>query len=175
MPKPVDAVDAAFLSEIEGIEADIKARPDPRQTRLAHLRASRESYLQGAAAIETAPGTTAAAFDEVAPRQRRFFENPVDALAREIEALSAASYSVVRSGRQPSPERLRALSAAHEFLQGKTIPTRTSLILEHLESRGITISGEVPVNNLSAMLSNDDRFQANGRSGWTLVKKEAAA
>lgn len=48
-------------------------------------------------------------------------------------------------------------------------PTPTSEILEQLTRRGLVVPGKRQLNNLSAMLSYSGRFQAHGRSGWTLI------
>jgi len=60
------------------------------------------------------------------------------------------------------------MDATIEFLKGKIEPTPTRDIMAHLESRGISVSGDVPQNNLSAMLSNTPEVVSHGRSGWTL-------
>lgn len=61
-------------------------------------------------------------------------------------------------------------AAAEEFLRGKTVATTTREILEALNSKGITVPGESPMNNLSAHLSRDSRFLSWGREGWTLAE-----
>jgi len=70
----------------------------------------------------------------------------------------------------------QALAVALEMVSvssGLPIPTRD--IHDRLLSENIILSGKDPKSNLSAILSDDDRFKANGRSGWTLVSAEAEA
>ena len=75
-------------------------------------------------------------------------------------------------GRKPSPEREQAVELAKTLLNGKTVPTTTRDILTYIQSEGHSVPGEVPVNNLSAMLSNSNDFVSHGRSGWTLAEVE---
>jgi hypothetical protein len=72
------------------------------------------------------------------------------------------------TGRKMSPERAKALEVAKLFLANRSGPTPTRDIYDHLLSLGLSIPGEVPVNNLSAMLSNSDEFFSHGRSGWSI-------
>ncbi|TIO72180.1 MAG: hypothetical protein E5X74_33045 [Mesorhizobium sp.] len=71
--------------------------------------------------------------------------------------------------RAPSENRARALELARLFLRNRSGPTPTRDIYDHIVSNGGEIGGKDPVNNLSAMLSNSDDFQSNGRAGWTLA------
>ena len=66
------------------------------------------------------------------------------------------------------------LDCAGEFIVGRAYPTPTIDIFDHVRSR-MHIPGNSPKNNLSAMLSNSTRFQANGRAGWTLSVDEQEA
>ena len=66
------------------------------------------------------------------------------------------------------------LDAASEFIIGRSHPTPTIDIFDYVSSR-MEIPGANPKNNLSAMLSNSPRFQANGRAGWTLSVDEQEA
>lgn len=76
--------------------------------------------------------------------------------------------------RTPSESRQKALDLAQEFLMGRTAPTPTREILEHIIENGGEIGGREPVSNLSAMLSNSDLFQSHGRVGWTLIQEGIA-
>lgn len=76
--------------------------------------------------------------------------------------------------RQASPERTRAIETARLYVTNRAGPVPTADIYEHLTGLGITIRGENPVNNLSAMLSNSGAFKANGRAGWTLRQPDDA-
>ena len=66
------------------------------------------------------------------------------------------------------------LDAAREFIAGRQNPTPTVDIFDYVRSR-MEIPGNNPKNNLSAMLSNSPRFDANGRAGWTLSVDEQEA
>ena len=46
------------------------------------------------------------------------------------------------------------------------MPT-TAEVYEHLIQLGITIGGQSPQGNLSAMLYKDGRLTSHGRAGWT--------
>jgi hypothetical protein len=139
----MSAVVHALDTEIAQIEADIAQNPDPRVKRLDHLRAVRQHYMDG---------STMAAMKPVP-----WFERPGEGLV------------IRQTGRRPSPERIRILNAAHEYLQTAPDPVKTSILLAHIEGLGIKVPGEVPANNLSAMLSNDPRFSSyGGRRGWWL-------
>ena len=74
--------------------------------------------------------------------------------------------------RAPSENRAKALELARLFLRNRVGPTPTRDIYEHIVDHGGEISGKDPVNNLSAMLSNSDEFQSNGRAGWTLAPED---
>lgn len=77
---------------------------------------------------------------------------------------------VTQINRPESATTAALKAAAEEFLRGKTVATTTREILEALISRGITVPGESPMNNLSAHLSRDSRFLSWGREGWTLAE-----
>ncbi len=73
-----------------------------------------------------------------------------------------------------NPVNQAILDCAGEFIAGRAYPTPTIDIFDHVRSR-MDIPGTNPKNNLSAMLSNSTRFQANGRAGWTLSVDEQEA
>lgn len=134
---------AALQTEIDDLEASLRASPDPRLVKLQELRRVQALY-SGAA---SAPAS-AAKSDPTEPRQGR-------------------------SGRQPSPERVAAIAAAREFLVGKTDPVKTVDLLNHIFELGIMVNGNAPVSNLSAMLYHSPEFQSFGRRGWTLKSSAA--
>jgi len=72
-----------------------------------------------------------------------------------------------------SAERQRILLDAAQYIRGRSHPTPTSEIFEHLTIL-YEIPGKQPKNNLSAMLSNSETFKAHGRSGWTLVPEQGS-
>ena len=135
----------ALRAEIAQLEAALEA--DVRYRRLRELRRVLDLYP--------------------APQPPQAFA-PVDRQA--IEALANWAHSGTNRAitRRASPERAKALDVAKLFLTNRSGPTPTREIYEHLVSLGISVPGEVPVNNLSAMLSNSSEFFSHGRSGWTL-------
>lgn len=50
-------------------------------------------------------------------------------------------------------------------------PMKTPILLERLEARGIEFHAKDKLGNLSAILSRDDRFVSDRRSGWSLTQK----
>ncbi|MGE0281437.1 MAG: hypothetical protein AB7P20_12610, partial [Rhizobiaceae bacterium] len=129
---------AALQTEIDDLEASLRASPDPRLVKLQELRRIEALYQTGASPSAPSPKP------------------------------SAPDARGGRSGRQPSPERMMALAKAKEFLEGATSPVRTVDILNHLFEDGIMVGGNSPVSNLSAMLYHSPDFQSHGRKGWTL-------
>jgi hypothetical protein len=71
--------------------------------------------------------------------------------------------------RSISNARAKALELAELLLRNRVGPTPTRQIYEHIVLNGGDIGGRDPVSNLSAMLSNSERFVSNGRAGWTLA------
>lgn len=77
--------------------------------------------------------------------------------------------------RAPSEGRAKAIELARLYLKNRSGPTPTRDIFDHIINNGAEIGGKDPVNNLSAMLSNSDEFQSNGRAGWTLAPENGQA
>lgn len=77
--------------------------------------------------------------------------------------------------RVPSEGRAKAIELARLYLRNRVGPTPTRDIYDHVVDNGAEIGGKDPVNNLSAMLSNSDEFQSNGRAGWTLAPENGQA
>jgi hypothetical protein len=78
---------------------------------------------------------------------------------------------VQRRGRGETEATKAVRAAAYAFVarpEHMDSPVSTRKIMEHLEAHGIEVSGANKLTSLSALLSRDERFQANGRSGWTL-------
>jgi hypothetical protein len=61
------------------------------------------------------------------------------------------------------------LDEVARLLKNRPLPTPTAEILRELNEKGITVPGDNPQNNLSAMLSYSEFFKSHGRHGWTLV------
>ncbi len=129
---------SALQTEIDDLEASLRASPDPRLVKLQELRRVRALYDGGASA-------------------------PV--LAAKSDTQDAKQG---RSGRQPSPERLKAIEHARKYLSGCVGPVKTITILNRLQEEGVIVGGSSPVSNLSAMLHHSPAFQSHGRRGWTL-------
>lgn len=83
-------------------------------------------------------------------------------------AVTAASEAPRVVRRRVSPEREKITDAAKDYLRERSEPVPTREIYEYLQMLGIDVPGEVPQNNLSAMLSNSSEFLSQGRSGWLL-------
>lgn len=84
-------------------------------------------------------------------------------------SVSAAARTPSRGGNRRSPERVRIVEAARLHILNRMGPVPTREILSHLNDIGIVVTGNPPLNNLSAMLSNSEEFMSHGRSGWTLI------
>lgn len=74
------------------------------------------------------------------------------------------------NGTEPKPTRPREiLPIIFGFLNHHQKPLPTRAILDYLViERGVEVSGKNPFNNLSAMLSYDDRFKSTP-AGWILT------
>ena len=71
--------------------------------------------------------------------------------------------------RRANPDRERALAEAADYIKNRSVPTKTSEILEYLELIDVPVAGTVPLSNLSAMLHHSPMFDSHGRKGWTLA------
>jgi hypothetical protein len=150
---------SAIKNEIENLEASIFQ--DIRWIRARELRKILELYKDKDGTTENDGASQSVA--RTPPPGRRNVE---------VDPKSGVTSPRMPGGRRPSPEREQAIELAKTFLSGKTVPTPTRDILTHIQSEGHSVPGEVPVNNLSAMLSNADDFKSHGRSGWTLAEVE---
>lgn len=139
----------ALQDEIYGLEASLKASPDPRLVKLHELRRILAIYNG------EAPAT--------APEQTPRFAGVADAIRRKPR------------GRQADPMRQAAVDASREILSLAQSPMRTSAIYEKLTERGIMLAGHFPVNNLSAMLYHQPEFVSHGRTGWTLKSSDESS
>lgn len=146
VPPTTIALISALDAEIARLEGEIAA--DPRVARVAALKRFRDEC---AAPLQT--GT-------VIPR---------------ISGVQPSAPTKARSGRIPSPERMRALDAAAAYLGGAEGLVPMAVIYEKVASAGIDLGGQNPQNNLSAMMSRDARFKAHGRAGWTLADRDAGS
>lgn len=159
--------ETALDAEIGALEKQLAA--DPKYIKLKELKRVRQLYGAGGngadagdTALNRALGT--AAVPDPRPSMAGLFSDGKGGWT------SAPPTSVEnRSGRKPSPERIKALLVAKEFLKGKTNPTKTVDILAYIRDAGVQIGGNDPQNNLSAMLYHSDDFRSHGRAGWTLA------
>ena len=110
----------------------------------------------------------------------------VESQKRQIDADHQALVSTLdffeRQGQEPQALRPHAQqygysppsssnelrTAMYEILSTEG-PLHRSLIHERLRQRGVRIPGRDPINNISAHLSNDDRFKNVGRGTWDLA------
>jgi hypothetical protein len=139
--------ETALDAEIGELQKQLAA--DPRYIKLQELKRVRHLYgggvqLNGVAGMGTT-GPAAVPITAPAPAENR-------------------------SGRKPSPERVKALLVAKEFLRDKKEPTRTADILAYIRGAGIQLGGNDPQNNLSAMLYHSEDFRSRGRAGWVLAQ-----
>jgi hypothetical protein len=139
---------AALNAEIEELEAAMNA--DPRIVRLHELKRLRDAY----AAMPSISGPPA----------------PIVAESKLVSAGKPVEEARRARGRKRSPEREQALQETKSFLNGKTAPTKTSDVLNHLEKRKIVIGGNDPQSNLSALLYHSKEFKSHGKMGWTLKR-----
>jgi hypothetical protein len=139
-------------AEIQGLEVSLER--DSRYVRLRELRRLREEYANMPAPIAIAPSIPVTSNDHPS------------AQVLPIGKLVAASLRT--PGRKRSPERDRAIQEIKVLLNGRGVPMRTVVILEHLMKHGIDIGGTNKQNNLSALLHQTGEFQSHGRTGWTL-------
>ncbi len=120
---------------------------------------------------------------EIADLEAALAENPT---FRKIQALKAAIQEYEGEGgfapatepkkrakaspRKRSEQREKALLFAKNMLKGLSTPTPTRDIFAAMEEAGLSLPGNDPANNLSAMLSNSQDFESLGRSGWVLAE-----
>jgi len=134
----VDALDAEIA------ELDASLRADSRYIKLQELRRIRSLYANNEE--DESPDRTT---------------NPIIERRGNVTIYR-------RTGRRPSPERQRAVEEAEALVVGRTAPTLTADILDHINRQGIKIEGANPQANLSSLLYRSGRFQSHGRNGWTL-------
>lgn len=89
-----------------------------------------------------------------------------------IERIEATPRTI---NRKPSEVREKALRLSEEFLSLRSPigPTPTREIYAWITEQGAEVGGKDPVSNLSAMLSQSEKFNSNGRAGWTLAREAA--
>lgn len=90
-----------------------------------------------------------------------------DSVASSI-VVARSPAAPVRRAAPRSPVNQAILDTAAQFLAGRSAPTSTADVFDHVADRH-EVPGKNPKNNLSAMLSNSPRFQSHGRAGWTLA------
>lgn len=130
------------------------------------------------------PGFVDALDTEISELEQELMGNPVYVKLQEARRLRAIYTKEPASPALPQPRVRRRtrttgasvtiLEAVREFLSTKTAPTPTREIMDMLEQRGIELSGAVPQNTVSSILSKTDDVIANGRSGWTLTPPDNA-
>lgn len=154
---------AALEAEIADLEAELRA--DVRFVRLDQLR---RIY-----ALYTDPDGALAEMQPLGPR----VINPGSVQGTSFAAphvAAAIARGVSRAGRKKSADKAQALEAVELHLNNRSGPVPTRELLEHLQDLGIEVGGSSPLNNLSAMLSNSDKFLSHGRLGWALTPQNAS-
>lgn len=151
---------SALEAEIESLEAEL--REDIRFVRLQTLRQALALYVDPDAALDQlrAAGLSVVQSGQVSRGSTPGRQNRVN-----FSTLTAAQRN---AGRRTSVEKSQAMDAAAMLLRNRSGPVPTREILDHLIDYGIDIGGSSPLNNLSATLSNSDRFKSLGRNGWVL-------
>jgi hypothetical protein len=91
-----------------------------------------------------------------------------------IDATPAAYTKSPEATKRFAGKSLETINAVKVFLASELRPVPTMKIVEHLEILGIKYGGETPQNTVSSILSKSPDFTSNGRSGWTLTRKEKA-
>jgi len=135
----------ALQEEIAGLEASLKAQPDPRLVKIHELQRVLSLYNGEANATASSPASRA----------------PIGEPGK------------ARRGRQPDPMRQAAIEAAREILAPALGPMKTAELYKRLAARGITLAGNLPANNLSALLFHHPDFYSQGRSGWMLKSSDS--
>lgn len=153
---------AAIRSEANSLEQQLQS--DPRYLKLQRLRELEALYDSEASASKVLGVSQGTVFPVDAPAP----PSPVPA-PTQANVVAPPVVVAARFGRAPSPERIQALEQAAAFIKGRASPTKTSDILTAIEATGVKIGGEVPVGNLSAMLSRSKQFLSHGKAGWTYV------
>lgn len=157
----------ALRAEIAALEAQLQMTE--LYQKLQGLRSVLSLYDSGGGASE--PGRD----PRMLGKPPSLIDTMIRQLARENAAKEAATVGQQRSiTRVPSEARAKAMELAELFLRNRSAPTPTRDILEHILANGGEIGGQEPVSNLSAMLSNSDKFQSHGRIGWTLAQEHEA-
>ena len=151
---------AALEAEIDSLEAEL--REDIRFVRLQALRQALALYVDPNGALDRIRAANAHVTHPGNVARGPTFHSSAKS---DLNPQGSGSRS---AGRRTSLEKARALDAAAMLLRNRSGPVPTRDILEHLSDFGIDIGGSSPINNLSATLSNSDRFKPVGRAGWVL-------
>jgi len=97
----------------------------------------------------------------------RLYESDPEIL--RFSSQKEASEGADRKRPRTSGARKQALEAARNVLIFSSGPLPTSIIYEAIRKQGVSLGGENPKNNLSAMLHHAPDFVSHGRQGWTLI------
>lgn len=130
-------------AEIDALRLDLSLRPDPRAAKLDALQETLRLYEGGA------PG--AVGISGHVKKRRVVGERTGASIARNLTMARAEDY-------------LRALKSDE--------PVRTAQIFDAISGL-VDIRGRDPRSNLSAMMSQCDKFLSHGRKGWTLAQPQA--
>lgn len=121
---------------------------------------------------------------EIASLERELKMHPAYAKLREAKRLLAVytgTHTPEAAQTPPAPPRpsrpsasgisAEIISAVREHLAGRLHPTPTRALMDVLAQKGVEVSGSVPQNVVSSLLSKSPEFISHGRTGWTLATK----
>ena len=150
---------AALAAEIESIEADLS-----NDIRFIRLQALKETL-----ALYTDPGNGPAHLNlstsSIISEGQIYHGSDLRLMKPDITRFTTTRRP---TGRRTSSGKIAVLDAVSIMLRNRSGPVPTRDILNHLTDFGIEIGGSSPLNNLSATLSNSDKFKSLGRLGWVL-------
>lgn len=164
---------AALEAEIAELESELSA--DVRFIRLNQLRKTLALYVDPSAVTAEMRALSARPITSGQIQARTISSGSAQGSSIKSSKISSTAIKIAAAhlgGRRASAEKVHALDAVALHLSNRSGPVPTRDLLDHLNDLGIEVGGASPLNNLSAMLSNSDRFVSHGRSGWTLQKEK---
>ena len=105
--------------------------------------------------------------------RRADLEDRIWHIRETIQAVREADNKVVTSP-QPNTVKLQVTDTAESIIRSKG-PQHRRTLLSLIEAHGVIVGGRDPLNNMSAYLSRDDRFQASGDGIWSLAEQQDQA
>lgn len=99
--------------------------------------------------------------------RNRFARAPAPSVERKTDHLAPVKSLADRETGEIGTKKIREVVA--DWIKGRSEPTPTREIFDYLNEIKLSIPGENPFNNLSAILSNSKAFVSYGRSGWRMA------